>query len=157
MVLFHSQTRCHMIKWTQGECLLISSLPAKVLKLGPGACWIWKKRRLVHQIGKICCSLKDVERHFKWIEKDIRNEQGKGVTFLLVLLPFNKLMNICKKMWMKTCFQHALLKPSLVNMISKDMNLAFYLSVYKLVYSSNLQLWRNYQFSCRFSFFEVIQ
>ena len=33
--------------------------------------------------------------------------------------------------------QHAFSKPNLVNLISKDMNLVFYLSVYKLVNSSN--------------------
>ena len=33
--------------------------------------------------------------------------------------------------------QHAFSKPSLVNLISKDVNLVFYLSVYKLVHSSN--------------------
>ena len=36
--------------------------------------------------------------------------------------------------------QHAFSKPSLVNLISKDMNQVFYLSVDKLVHSSNLGL-----------------
>ena len=33
--------------------------------------------------------------------------------------------------------QHAFLKPSLVNLISKDANLVFYLSVYPLLNTSN--------------------
>ena len=39
----------------------------------------------------------------------------------------------------KACraIQHAFSKLSLVNLIAKDMNLVFYLSVYKLVHSSN--------------------
>ena len=40
--------------------------------------------------------------------------------------------------------QHAFSKPSLVNLISKDANLVFYLSVYLLFLSSNKQLWRNF-------------
>ena len=47
--------------------------------------------------------------------------------------------------------QHAFSKPSMVNFISKDANLVFYLSVYPLVHSSNYQFWRNFRFLCWFS------
>ena len=53
----------------------------------------------------------------------------------------------------KTNTEHAFSKPSLLNLIhvSKDTNVLFYLSVYKLIHRSNLRLWRYYQFSCRFN------
>ena len=40
----------------------------------------------------------------------------------------------CEACW---AIQHAFSRPSLVNLISKDMNLVFYLSVYPLFHSSN--------------------
>ena len=39
--------------------------------------------------------------------------------------------------WACQAIQHVFSKPTLVNMISKDANLVFYVSVYKLVHSSN--------------------
>ena len=54
--------------------------------------------------------------------------------------------------------QHAFSKTSLVNLISKDANLVFYLSVYPLFYSSNYRLWRNFRFLYSFSIIsDVIQ
>ena len=47
--------------------------------------------------------------------------------------------------------QHAFSKPSLTNLISKDADLVFYLSVYPLFHFSNLRLWRHFLFLCRFS------
>ena len=46
--------------------------------------------------------------------------------------------------------QHAFSKPSLVNLISKDANLVFYLSVYPLFHSSNCdyEIDNVYQASC---------
>ena len=46
--------------------------------------------------------------------------------------------------------QHGFSKPSLVNLISKDASLVFYLSVYQLFHSSNKRL-------CNFCFFVSIQ
>ena len=42
--------------------------------------------------------------------------------------------------------QHEFSKLSLVNLISKDMNLVFYLLVCPLFHSSNKRLWRNFRF-----------
>ena len=52
----------------------------------------------------------------------------------------------------KVCraIQQMFAKPSVVNLISKDGNLVFYLSVYQLFHSSNLRLWRNFWFLCWF-------
>ena len=44
--------------------------------------------------------------------------------------------------------QHVFPKLSLVNLISKDMNLVFYLSVYPLFHSLNQRYWRNFRFLC---------
>ena len=54
--------------------------------------------------------------------------------------------------------QRAFSKPSLVNLISNDANLVFYLSVYPSFHSSNKRLWRNFRFLCWFSVIsDVIQ
>ena len=55
------------------------------LKLGPGACWILEKKNIwTIRIGKLWCSLKELDSHIKWIINNIRNWQCKTVTYLLL-------------------------------------------------------------------------
>ena len=56
---------------------------------------------------------------------------------LLTLLTRQGFENACWHREACQAIQHAFSKPSLVNLISKDTNLVFYLSVYPLFHSSN--------------------
>ena len=66
--------------------------------------------------------------------------------------------NACRHREACRAIQHAFSKPSLVNLISEDVTLVFFLSVYKMIHCSNWPLWCNYLFSCQFNVIDnVIQ
>ena len=53
--------------------------------------------------------------------------------------------------------KHAFLKPSLVNLISKDVNLVFYLSVNSWFTLQTVIMDYSYRFLCQFNFIDNMQ
>ena len=90
-----------------GECLLISSLPGKAL-------------RTLVDIARLV----EIFENTRWVSFDIKfTRQG--------------FENACWHCEACQAIQNAFSKQSLVNLVSKDANLVFYVSVYLLFHSSN--------------------
>ena len=110
-----------------GECLLILSLPGKALRTLVDIARLFKILKLQGGYLLISSLPGKASRMFVDIARLAEIKRILGECILISNLQGNALRTFVGR-----AIQHAFSKQSLVNLISKDANLVFYLSVYPL-------------------------